>query len=120
MNRNPIVPFILIMVMGIGLMFLLSFKGLGDMKEVAKGDKEGGEKTEVAAKPEDLYKDKGCIACHGDQLQGGGGPKLSDVGARLDESQIKDIILNGKGTMPPGLAKGAEADALAKWLADKK
>ncbi|RDU35404.1 cytochrome c [Neobacillus piezotolerans] len=121
MNRNPVIPFILIMVMGIGLMFLLSFKGLGDMKEVAEGDKKGGEKTEVAAKPEDLYKSAGCISCHGDNLQGAMGPKLSDVGSRLDEAGIKDILLNGKGTsMPGGLVKGAEADAMAKWLADKK
>ena len=33
MNRNPVMPFIIIMVFGIGLMFLLSFKGLGDAKK---------------------------------------------------------------------------------------
>lgn len=121
MNRNPVIPFILIMVMGIGLMFVLSFKGLGDMKEVAEGDKKGGEKTEVAAKPEDLYKDKGCINCHGDNLQGVTGPKLANIGSQLKEDEIKDILLNGKGTgMPGGLVQGAEADAMAKWLAEKK
>ena len=41
MNRNPVIPYILIFVFGIGLMFLLSFKGLGDMDELAK-EKEGG------------------------------------------------------------------------------
>lgn len=57
MNRNPLIPFVLIMVMGIGLIFFLSVKGLGDMKEVAK-EKEGGAKTEetAAAGPEDIYK----------------------------------------------------------------
>ncbi|WP_316571996.1 cytochrome c550 [Neobacillus sp. YIM B06451] len=121
MNRNPVIPFILIMVMGIGLMFLLSFKGLGDMKEVADGDKKGGEKSEVAATPEELYKSASCINCHGGNLEGGMGPKLDDVGSRLDEAEIKDILLNGKGTsMPGGLVKGADADAMAKWLAEKK
>ncbi|WP_409270684.1 cytochrome c550 [Neobacillus sp. SCS-31] len=120
MNRNPVIPFILIMAMGIGLMFLLSFKGLGDMKEIADGDKKGGEKSEVAATPEDLYQQKGCIGCHGNELQGTSGPKLADVGSRLDEAGIKEVILNGKGSMPGGLAKGEEADALAKWLAEKK
>ncbi|WP_053367167.1 cytochrome c550 [Bacillus sp. FJAT-27245] len=122
MNRNPVIPFILIMVMGIGLIFLLSFKGLGDMKEIAEGDKKGGgEKTEVAAKPEELYKSTGCINCHGENLEGGMGPKLDDVGSRLDEAGIKDILVNGTtGGMPAGLVKGAEADAMAKWLAEKK
>ncbi|RHW41032.1 cytochrome c [Neobacillus notoginsengisoli] len=118
--KNPVVPFIMIMVLGIGLMFILSFKGLGDMKEVAEGGKAGGEKTTEVAKPEDLYQDKGCIGCHGEQLEGKSGPKLSDVGSKLDEGEIKDIIVNGKGSMPQGLATGADADALAKWLADKK
>lgn len=118
--KNPVIPFIMIMVLGIGLMFVLSFKGLGDMKEVAKGDKAGGEKTTEVAKPDELYKAKGCIGCHGDNLEGKSGPKLSDVGSRLQEADIKNVILNGKGTMPKGLASGEEADALAKWLADKK
>ena len=36
MKRNPVVPFVIIMVLGIGLMFLLSFKGLGDSKQIAE------------------------------------------------------------------------------------
>jgi cytochrome c550 len=118
--KNPVIPFIMIMVMGIGLMFVLSFKGLGDGDELAKGEK-GGEKTEQAANPEELYEAKGCITCHGDKLQGqGNAPKLADVGARLSEEEIKDVLLNGKGAMPGGLVQGAEADAVAKWLSEKK
>ncbi|OCA91138.1 cytochrome C [Bacillus sp. FJAT-27225] len=119
--KNPVVPFIMIMVMGIGLMFVLSFKGLGDSKDLAKGEK-GGEKTEVAANPEELYEAKGCVTCHGNQLEGkGNAPKLADVGARLSEAEIKDILIKGTtGGMPGGLVQGAEADAVAKWLSEKK
>ena len=35
MNRNPIMPFVIIMVIGVLAMFLFSFKGLGDSKDLA-------------------------------------------------------------------------------------
>lgn len=123
MNRNPIVPFVLIMVFGIGLMFFLSFKGLGDNEEITK-EAEGGhgeEKTEEVASsnPEDLYK-QSCIGCHGDQYQGGVGPALTGVGERLTKDQIKDILVNGKGGMPGGMVAADQADAVADWLATLK
>lgn len=122
MNRNPIIPFVLIMVFGIGLMFLLSFKGLGDAKEMAK-EAEGGDKEkteEVAAeKPEDIYK-KSCIGCHGDQYQGGVGPALKGVGERYSKEEIAQIVVNGKGAMPAGLVPQEKAAEMAEWLAGLK
>ena len=49
MNRNPIIPFVLIMVFGVVAMFLVSFKGLGDMEELAKEQEGGGAETEETA-----------------------------------------------------------------------
>lgn len=122
MNRNPIIPFIIIMIFGIGLVFFLSFKGLGDAREVAR-EKEGGgkEKTEeqAAAKPEDIYQ-KSCISCHGDQYQGGVGPALKGVGDRLSQDEIKDIVVNGKGSMPGNLVPAEKAGEMAEWLATLK
>ncbi|NMD71879.1 cytochrome c [Bacillus sp. DNRA2] len=116
MNRNPIIPFVVIMVFGIGLMFLLSFKGLGDQKEVAKEAANGGKTEEVAAAtPEDLYK-KSCVACHGADYSGGVGPTLKGVSKKRDDAYIKDIITNGKNNMPPGLVKADQADDMVKWL----
>ena len=118
MNRNPVIPYILIFVFGIGLMFLLSFKGLGDMDELAK-EKEGGTETEQVVKaPEDIY--KSCIGCHGDAYQGGMGPALTGVGDRLSKDEIKEVITKGKGNMPGGMVKPEEADAMADWLANIK
>lgn len=121
MNRNPIVPFILIMVFGIGLMFFLSFKGLGDSKDLAN-EAEGGEKPkteEVASNPEDLYKSAGCIGCHGDAYQGVSGPSLVGIGKSKDE--IKEILLNGlPGGMPAGLVQGEQADVMAEWITTLK
>ncbi|MFL6558496.1 MAG: cytochrome c550 [Bacillus sp. (in: firmicutes)] len=121
MKRNPVIPFVLIMVFGIALMLLLSFKGLGDMKEVAKGEGEGTEKTEVAAsKPEDIYKQT-CIGCHGDQYQGVVGPTLKGVGSKYSKEELMTFVTKGKGTgMPAGLVKEEQAAAMADWLATIK
>ena len=120
MNRNPIIPFVLIMVFGIGLMFLLSFKGLGDAEQMAK-ESEGGEKTEEVAdaSPEELYQ-QSCIGCHGDQLQGVSAPGLKTVGSKFSEDEIQDILVNGTpGGMPGGLVAGNE-EKMAQWLAEMK
>ena len=98
MKRNPLIPFALIAVFGIALMFLFSFKGLGDSKELAK-EKEGGTETTetVAAKPEDTYKSS-CIGCHGGNYEGGMGPALTGVGDRLIRKQLRTSWLVVKGT----------------------
>jgi len=118
MKRNPVMPFIIIMVFGIGLMFLLSFKGLGDAKDLAK-EKEGGGKTEetesASASPEDIYK-QNCISCHGDAYQGGVGPALKGVGDRLSVDEVKNVITNGRGAMPPGLVEEQNIDAMAEYI----
>ncbi len=62
-----------------------------------------------------------CTTCHGGNLQGmGNTPALSDVGSRLSEEEILDVILNGRGAMPGGLLKGEDAEAAAAWLAQQK
>ncbi|MEH7302080.1 cytochrome c550 [Neobacillus drentensis] len=122
MKRNPVIPFILIMVFGLVLVFVMSFKGLGDMKEVAseKGEGNGSEKTEVAAsKPEDIYKQT-CVACHGDQYQGVVGPTLKGVGGKYSKDQLMEIVTKGKGNMPAGLVPQEQAAAMADWLANIK
>ena len=56
-----------------------------------------------------LFKDKGCIACHGDNLQGGAGaPSLIGTGLKADE--IAKIAKNGRGKMPAGIFKGSDAE----------
>jgi cytochrome c550 len=122
MKRNPVIPYILVMVFGIVLVFILSFKGLGDMKEVAKenGKGSGSETTEVAAtKPEDIYKQT-CIGCHGDQYQGVVGPTLKGVGSKYSKAEIVHFITKGKGNMPAGLVPQEQAEAMAEWVSKIK
>ncbi len=119
MKRNPVIPFVVIMIFGIGLMFLFSFKGIGDSKEIAKELENGGKTEEPAdsasAAPEDIYK-QNCISCHGDAYQGGMGPALTGVGDRRSADEIKDIIINGKNSMPGGLVKEDQAENMVKFL----
>lgn len=120
MNRNPIIPFVLIMVIGVVAMFLMSFKGLGDMDEIAAEKENGGAKTEesASATPEELYGQKGCAGCHGGNYEGGVGPALK--GTALSVEEITDVLTNGKGTgMPGGLVPGQEA-AMAEWIKSLK
>ena len=65
---------------------------------------------------------KSCSTCHGGQLQGmGNTPALNDLGARMSEEEILDIIINGTGKgMPAGLLKGEEAEKAAEWLSQQK
>lgn len=120
MNRNPLIPFALISIIGIILMFTLSFKGLGDHKELAEG---GGEKKQeaAAAKPEEIYSQAGCIGCHGADYSGGAGPALKGIGDKYKVDQIKDILVNGKGSgMPGGLVPAEKVDEMAEWVSKIK
>lgn len=70
---------------------------------------------------ETVYK-QNCLACHGTNLEGSMGPKLSDVGARLSEEQIAGIVKEGRGNMPAFQSKLSEDEiaGLSTWLAAKK
>jgi cytochrome c551 len=100
---------LLALLMGTSLA-LAACGGGGD--EAGGGDKAG-------ADPEKLYNQK-CSSCHGGDLEGGVGPKLSDVGSRLSQEDIESVIANGQGSMPPKLLEGDDASAVAEWLANKK
>ena len=119
MTKNPIIPFLLIMVLGFGVVFFMSIKGLGDSEEIAgeeagAGDEAGGSDFD----PEGFYQQT-CIACHGDAYDeaGGMGPSLLGVGEELSVEEIREILVNGKGAMPPGQVEEANADAMAEWVA---
>lgn len=78
----------------------------------------GGDTASVDA---EAVVNKSCVSCHGGNLEGQGStPGIADVGARLSEDEIHTVIEKGQGGMPPGIIKGEEATAVAKWLSEKK
>lgn len=86
-----------------------------------KAEKEPDTGGQTATVDAEAIVSKSCITCHGGNLEGASGPALNDVGARLSEDEIHTIIEKGTpGGMPPGLIKGEDATAVAKWLSEKK
>ncbi|MED1944666.1 MULTISPECIES: c-type cytochrome [Brevibacillus] len=72
-----------------------------------------------AATAETMYKNT-CSGCHGQTLEGAVGPNLQKIGSQLNKDEIMGILEKGKGSMPPGLVTGKDAENIAAWLADKK
>lgn len=118
MKRNPIVPYYLIMALGLVLVFFLGIKGLGDAKEIAKEKEGGGEEVAAEFNPEE-YANKACISCHGENLEGNGGvPNLHGTG--LSKEEVADILTNGRGGMPPGLVPAENVEEMAEWVSNLK
>ncbi|ATP39487.1 cytochrome C551 [Solibacillus sp. R5-41] len=109
MRNNPLIPYVLIMTFGIGLIFFMSFEGAAN-KNSAEGDT-SGETVELSG--EEIAQ-KNCISCHGGDLKGSMGPSI--VG--LDAEHIKDVALNGteSGGMPAILKTEEEAKAVAEYI----
>lgn len=115
MGKNPIVPFLLIFSLGIGLIFFMSLYGLDQKEEIAKG--ENGDTEEVADVAEfDAEVAQGkCITCHGDNLDNGGAPSL--VNTDLSKDELVDIIQNGTDNgMPGGLIPDDQLDDMADYI----
>ncbi|WP_040228825.1 cytochrome c550 [Bhargavaea cecembensis] len=127
MNRNPIVPYILIMALGIGLIFFMSLYGLDKQEEIAADHEEteqggdggaasegdGGEADSGDFDPQAFAEGK-CVSCHGQNFEGSIGPNLHEISD--DKDTVKDVLKNGKGTMPGGLVPEENLDAMADWV----
>ena len=119
MQKNPIVPFILIFAFGIGLIFFLSIMGVEKKAEIAEGHEESGAEPAAEGAEFDPEVAKGkCIGCHGGDLTGNVGPSL--VGTSLSKEEITKTIVNGKGGMPAGLLPEDQAAQMADYILSLK
>lgn len=127
MQKNAIVPYILIMAFGIGLIFFMSIQGVNNEAEIAEehaaeeegggeeaAEGEGGEEAAAGDFDPEAHAQANCISCHGSSYEGGVGPSL--VGTELPQEEIEDILINGKGTMPGGLVPEENVAAMAEWV----
>lgn len=117
MGRNLVLPYAIIAVLGIFLVIVFSFVG-ANQRDAIQNPEEAVEEESVVLDAEDIYKNS-CTACHGGNLDDGSAPALTDVGSRLSEEEIKNIIINGTdGGMPAGLVNAEQAAELAEWLSE--
>src|SRR5699024_6018036 len=120
MRGKPLYPFIVTAILGVGLITILSFVGLyqgSQGNESAKND-ENSEEQEFD-NPIELGEHiflQNCASCHGDNLEGNGNPPLNALEGRYTADEIVEIIGEGPGIMPAGLATGEEAEAVAQYL----
>ena len=122
MGKNPIVPYILIFALGIGLIFFMSLYGLEQKKEIA-GQGEEGKTEEVQVLQNLMLKQLlkvNVSAVTVEILTGGMGPALA--GTTLSKDEIKDII---KMVMVAECQHGlitddAELDAMADYILSLK
>ena len=70
-----------------------------------------------------LFKQKGCVSCHGYDGKGKVGYG-QDLTVRMTKEQVLDVIKNGQhklgypmGAMPPATAEGEAAQKVAEWIA---
>ncbi|HLR71437.1 MAG TPA: cytochrome c [Pseudogracilibacillus sp.] len=117
--KNNVLPFGIIAVVGIFVAIIVFYIGVHQRDDIQLAEENGGEEVveegEVASDPEEIFASS-CASCHGEDLSGGAGPDLTQVGSTLSADEIHMIIMEGQGTMPGGLVSSEEADLLTDWL----
>ncbi|MFA1820435.1 cytochrome c550 [Virgibacillus oceani] len=127
--RNPVIPFATIAILGILAVIIFAFVGANQRDDIAEegeeapteegAQEEESSEGETTDDPSAVY-ETNCASCHGADLSGGAGPELAEVGNRLGEDEIIDIIMNGQGAMPGGLVSEDEAQAITTWLLEEQ
>lgn len=111
---------LLALLFGSALVLAACGGGEDAANDTGGGETSGGETTTAdAGNAEKLYNQK-CSQCHAQDLSGGAGPGLQNIGSTLSKDEIENIILNGQGAMPKGQLTGDDASVVAEWLAAKK
>ena len=77
----------------------------------SSGGTDSTETTDVSAGEKVV--NASCVGCHGGDLTGSMGPDLTNIS--LSKEEIVDVLVNGKGEMPPDTADGEE-EAVAEYI----
>ena len=100
--------------------FLLALPALlaacgGSTEDTAGTDTTTGTSTGSTADGAPLYGDS-CAACHGASGGGGSGPNLHGEIPETDDAELRDIILNGEGSMPAIAVPSDDLPVLIDYL----
>jgi mono/diheme cytochrome c family protein len=108
---NPIKVFLSIFAFGLGLAIILGIVGLqqGDVTQEGEQPDENAVALDIPASM------NGCLACHGQSLEGATGPSLINI--ELSKEEIINILQNGRNAMPPQTHLSAEEmEEIADYL----
>ncbi|AKG73215.1 c-type cytochrome [Salinicoccus halodurans] len=97
-------------------------EGVTTEEESSEEGSEGSDSADAgdAELAKQTYEQSNCMSCHGEDLSGGSGPALTNVGSKLSEDEIRTKIEEGGGGMPAGLVTDEEQlDALVTWLSSQ-
>lgn len=114
------------MLLGFASVFYLTWEAVANhdwaaAKEQGKITEEADVEIDTEAEGYKIYAAQSCINCHGENLEGGpAAPPL--VNLDLSPDELKDIAVNGVGTMPADQYNGSEEDLdkLAEFIASLK
>lgn len=112
--KNNLLPFGIIAIVGVFVAIIVFYVGLDTKQKREAGEEEGSVEL---AEPEEIYA-QSCAGCHGKDLSGNNGPDLQKVGDSFSAEEIRDIILEGYGDMPPVQLSPEESEALSEWLVE--
>lgn len=109
--------------LGLAGQFQQALKVLNTYQQLAPGSHEADDlivqyqQQMGAAVSGELVYAQNCAKCHGNQLQGGSGPKLLGAPALKNEAALRQRVMTGGMAMPafPQL-QGQQLDALVKYL----
>ncbi|GGP15901.1 c-type cytochrome [Oceanobacillus neutriphilus] len=95
----------------------------GETETEPAGDEEDegdGESASVEA-GEEVFQNN-CTGCHGQDMAGGSGPDLTEIGSKYSQNEIADIVENGTDGGMPAFKdlEGDELDELTNWLSEHK
>lgn len=109
----------LLLKLGIAVTLLFPATACGQ----ASGNKDMLAPTGPHAEAKTIFK-ANCISCHGTDLRGRAGKNtdLITVGNRLSQTDLVQVITNGRGVMPKfsGTLTEQEINAVAEWLSELK
>ncbi|WP_138754192.1 c-type cytochrome [Paenibacillus sinopodophylli] len=85
-----------------------------------QNDRNEGQSVQ-SSEAEIIYKKK-CMSCHGTDLQGRRGPSLQNIGSRLTENEILEIVTNGRKGMPrfENNIPAEDIQLVSKWMSELK
>ncbi len=82
-----------------GMMYIMT-QEYASTYRLKKAEPPKSELTENDVDQVQAFYGSSCVACHGQNMEGGAGPSLVNLGHHMFYEEFRNIVVNGKGVMP--------------------